>query len=127
MDMRFISTKIHGVLDYIVGLALIVAPMLFGFQEVGGMAVALPAIIGSALILYSLFTNYEWGIFKLINMPSHLIIDIIAAVLLILSPFLFGFINEAPNAWIPHVVVGIVVIILALFSESTYTETSQAS
>lgn len=29
--MRFIPTKIHGVLDYIAGLALIAAPWLFGF------------------------------------------------------------------------------------------------
>lgn len=127
MDMRIISTKVHGALDYIIGLALIVAPILFGFQDVGGMAVAIPAIIGSALILYSLFTNYDWGIFKLINLPSHLVIDTIAAVLLVLSPFLFGFVNEAPNAWVPHVVVGIVIVALALLSRSTYSETPQVS
>jgi len=37
--MRFIPTKVHGILDYVVGVALIAAPWLFGFANVGGPAV----------------------------------------------------------------------------------------
>ena len=34
--MKPITTFVHGILDYTVGLALIAAPYLFGFVEVGG-------------------------------------------------------------------------------------------
>lgn len=116
--MRFLPTKVHGLLDYIVGIALIAAPWLFQFQDVGGMAVYLPMILGVGLILYSVFTNYEWGLIKVLSMPYHLVIDFIAASLLALSPWLFGFMDEAPNAWLPHVVVGVVVILVVLVSKT---------
>jgi hypothetical protein len=35
--MRFISTKTHGVLDYLMGLFLILSPWIFGFAN-GGAA-----------------------------------------------------------------------------------------
>jgi len=119
MDMRFISTKTQGGLDYLVGLALILAPMLFGFQNVGGAAVYVPIVLGAALIVYSLLTQYEWGVFKLLSVPYHLALNAAVGALLVLSPFLFGFVNEAPNAWVPHVIVGIVMIIVVLFSQTT--------
>ncbi|MET0980209.1 MAG: hypothetical protein ABWX90_03070 [Candidatus Saccharimonadales bacterium] len=118
MSLRFIPTKVHGALDYIVAIALVLAPMIFGFKEVGGAAVAIPMILGAGLFLYSLLTNYEWGIFKVINMRYHLVVDIIAASLLTLSPFIFGFIKEAPNAWLPHIVVGLTVILVVIFSKT---------
>ena len=118
MSLRFIPTKVHGALDYIVAIALLLAPMIFGFQEVGGAAVAIPMVLGAGLFLYSLFTNYEWGVFKVLNMRYHLIVDVIASTLLLLSQFIFGFINEAPNAWVPHVAVGITVILVVLCSKT---------
>jgi hypothetical protein len=117
MSLQFIPTKVHGVLDYIVAIALMFAPMIFGFKEVGGAAVAIPMVLGAGLLLYSILTNYEWGIFKVINMRYHLIIDTIAASLLALSPFLFGFSDETPNAWLPHIVVGITVIVVVICSK----------
>jgi hypothetical protein len=118
MEMRFLSTKVHGAIDYIVGLALILAPMIFGFQNIGGAAVYVPIILGASLIIYGLLTRYEWGVFKLISMYYHMVLDVVVAVLLILSPFLFGFINETPNAWLPHVLVGIAFVVIVLFSKT---------
>ncbi|ANP73992.1 SPW repeat domain-containing protein [Cryobacterium arcticum] len=116
--MRFIPTKVHAVLDYVVAIALILAPTIFMFEEVGGAAVIIPRILGVGLILYSLFTRYELGLVKVIGMPVHLVFDIVASVFLIASPFLFGFINEAPNAWLPHIAVGVAVILVVLCSKS---------
>lgn len=116
--MKFISTKVHGVLDYVVAVALVLAPIIFGFQDVGGAAVAVPVILGVGLFIYSLLTKYELGVFKVLSMPYHLVIDFVAAAFLALSPFLFGFIDAAPNAWLPHVVVGIAVILVVIFSQT---------
>jgi hypothetical protein len=115
--MRFIPTKVHGILDYVVAIALILAPFIFGFSGIGGAAVVIPVVLGIGLFVYSLFTRYELGLVKLIKMPVHLVFDVVASLFLIASPFLFGFINEAPNAWLPHIVVGAAVIVVVIFSQ----------
>ena len=119
-SIRFLPTSVHGVLDYIVGIALIAAPFLFGFAYVGGIAVYLPITLGIGLILYSLVTKYELGVpgIKFIPMPYHLIFDFVAAVLLAVSPFLFGFSSKPLNVWLPHLVVGIAVILVVLVSQT---------
>lgn len=123
MGYRFIPTKVHGVLDYLVAIALILAPMIFGFAGMGGPAVIIPMILGVGLILYSLFTSYEWGLFKVIGMPFHLVFDILASVFLVLSPFIFGFYDPSmPNVWLPHVVVGLAVIAVVIFSAPQPTD-----
>ncbi len=115
--MRFIPTRVHGVLDYVVAIALILAPFIFGFSGVGGAAVVIPIILGIGLLVYSLLTRYELGLVKVIAMPVHLVFDLVASLFLIASPFLFGFINQAPNAWLPHIAVGAAVILVVIFSQ----------
>ncbi|MFZ1250165.1 MAG: hypothetical protein WAR37_01830 [Candidatus Microsaccharimonas sp.] len=117
MSYQFIPTKVHGALDYIVGIALILAPWLFNFASVGGPAVVIPIILGIGLILYSIFTRYEWGLVKVLSMPYHLVFDVVASLFLAASPFIFGFSNLAPNVWVPHVVVGLTVIVVVIFSK----------
>ena len=118
MSYKFIPTKVHGALDYIVAIALILAPTIFGFADEGGAAVTVPVVLGIGLFLYSLFTRYELGLVKALSMPYHLIIDVVASVFLLLSPFIFGFSSESWNVWVPHVAVGIAVILVVIFSET---------
>ena len=118
MSYRFIPTKVHGALDYIVAIALLFTPTIFGFMDMGGPAVIIPMVLGVGLFLYSLFTKYEWGLIKVLGMPYHLVVDVIASVFLLLSPFIFGFYTADWNAWVPHVVVGIAVILVVIFSQT---------
>jgi hypothetical protein len=120
--IRFIPTGVHAYFDYVGGIGLLAAPFVFGFYSVGGAAVIIPMVLGIGLILYSLLTNYELGLpgVKFIPMWVHLTLDFVAAAFLALSPFLFGFINQAPNAWLPHIVAGVGVILLVLVSQTRY-------
>lgn len=118
--MRVIPTRIHGILDYIVAVGLMFAPMIFGFSAMGGAAVVIPVTLGIILAVYSFFTDYELGFFKMIDMQYHLMIDIAAAAFLALSPFLFGFAEQALNVWLPHVLVGIAVILVVIFSKTEH-------
>lgn len=120
--LRFIPTGVHAYFDYIGGIGLLAAPFVFGFFTVGGAAVIIPMVLGIGLILYSLLTNYELGIrgLKFIPMSVHLALDFVASAFLALSPFLFGFINKAPNAWLPHIIAGMTVILLVLVSRTRY-------
>ena len=112
MSFQVIPTKIHGVLDYATGLLLIAAPYLLGFAD-GTAAQWVPMIVGVAIIGASLMTRYELGLSGLIPMPMHLMLDAGTAILLIASPWLFGF---ADRTYWPHVMVGVFELVVGAMS-----------
>ena len=69
--MRFIPTRIHGAIDYLTGLALIMAPFVLGFAD-NGPAQWVPMILGAAILIMSLMTDYELSLGRLIPMPAPL-------------------------------------------------------
>jgi hypothetical protein len=69
--MRFISTRTHGVLDYVVGALLIVVPYILGFAD-GTAAQWVPQLLGLVAIGGALLTDYELGVMRVIPMPVHL-------------------------------------------------------
>ena len=111
--MRFIPTRLHAPLDYIVGVALIAAPWIFQFSDVTA-ATVLSVVLGIGLIVYSLLTDYELGVWRTFPMSIHNLFDIAAGALLAASPWLFGFADEGANVWVPHLVVGLAAIFLGL-------------
>jgi hypothetical protein len=102
--MKIISTKVHGVLDYMMGVLLIASPWILGFAE-NGMQLWVPLILGVLTIIYSLMTDYELGLSDNISMRTHLVIDFISGALLAASPWIFGF---AAEVYLPHLVLGLV-------------------
>lgn len=111
--MRIIPTRIHGVLDYLVGLLLIAAPWLFDFAR-GGAETWIPVILGVGALLYSLFTDYELGLVRRLSMSTHLTLDLVSGLLLAVSPWLFGF---ADYVYVPHLVVGLIEIGASLMTQ----------
>lgn len=111
--MRFIPTRVHGPLDYIVGVALIAAPWIFQFSG-HTAATVIPIILGAGLIGYSLLTDYELGLVRVLPMAMHNLFDVIAGAFLAASPWIFGFADNSANVWVPHLVVGIAAVFLGL-------------
>ena len=109
-----ITTRAHGVLDYIIGIALIAAPWIFGFAN-SGPETWVPVILGAGTILYSLITNYELGLTGLISMRAHLRIDMVLGILLAVSPWIFGF---ADIVWAPHLIVGLLILAVSMMTQS---------
>lgn len=109
-----ISTRTHGMMDYIVGIVLMIAPWLLQFAR-GGAETWIPVILGAGIILYSLLTNYELGVARLIPMRTHLWLDGVLGAFLALSPWLFGF---AEWVYLPHLIVGLLELGAALMTET---------
>jgi hypothetical protein len=104
--MRFMSTFLHGIGDYIGGVLLVIAPYLFGFAT-GGIEQWLPMVLGAVVIIYSLFTDFELGAVRLIPVSMHLAFDGIGGLFLAASPWLFGFSHEV---FLPHLIFGLLEI-----------------
>ena len=109
-----LSTRLHGYLDYIVGLLLIAAPWALGFAR-GGAETWIFVGAGAGGLLYSLFTDYELGIVRRIQMPVHLWLDGAVGILLAISPWLFAF-DDAVR--VPHVAAGMMEMVVALFTNT---------
>jgi len=97
----------HAMLDYPLGVLLILSPWIFGFSDVGGAAVTVPIVIGALAIVQSLVTDWELSVADVIPLPVHLMTDVAAGIVLAASPFVLGFSDEGTNAWLPHVVFGL--------------------
>ena len=115
--MRFLSTRVHGVLDYIMGILLIASPWIFNFAN-EGPETNIPVILGIGVIVYSFFTNYEMGAVKMISVNTHLWLDGLAGLFLAVSPWLFNF-DE--YIYVPHLVLGILVVMAALTTQTVST------
>lgn len=109
-----LSTRVHGILDYLVGGLLAAAPWVLGFGR-GGAETWVPVALGGGVILYSLFTDYELGVVKKLQMTVHLWLDAIGGVFLAASPWIFGF---DPHVWIPHVAVGVFEVATAFLTHT---------
>ncbi|MHC2017773.1 SPW repeat domain-containing protein [Methylobacterium sp. CM6247] len=112
--MRIIPTYLHGILDYAMGVLLIVAPYILGFAD-GTAAQYVPQALGLATLLMSLMTDYELSITKVIPMSVHLGVDIASGLLLAISPWLFGFADRV--SW-PHLILGIAEVGAALMTQT---------
>jgi len=111
--MHIITTKAHGLLDYIFAVFLFTSPWAFGFN-LGGAETGIPVTIGTMIPILSLFTKYEGGLIRVIPMRIHLLIDILTGAILAFSPWFFGF---ADKVYIPHLVLGIFMIISSLLTD----------
>lgn len=101
--MKFIDTKTHGFLDYIVGLFLVAAPWVFNLDPSAAEGMIF-IILGAAALVYSLVTNYELGLIRVLPMKMHLTLDVLSGILLAASPWLFGF---ADRVYLPHLILGV--------------------
>ena len=87
--MRFISTRVHAIIDYLMGALLIASPWIFDFDN-GGAETWVPVVVGIVMLLQALMTDFELGVFKTISMATHLRMDFIIGIFLAASPWIFG-------------------------------------
>ena len=112
--MRFLPTRVHGVIDYLWGVSLIATPWLFGFAN-GGAAQWVAVIFGLGAILYSVVTAYELGVLRVLPMEMHLGLDALAGALLAASPWLFGFAREV---YLPHLLFGLFSVVASFITRT---------
>lgn len=112
--MKIIDTRTHGYMDYIMGIFLLASPSLFSLERYA-MESTVFYMIGTITLIYSLFTDYELGLLKIIPMRGHLILDIISGIFLVASPWLLDF---SHTVYKPHLILGLIEIAVALMTRS---------
>jgi hypothetical protein len=105
MARRPISSRLHGVLDYTTGAALVAAPAVLGLR--GTAAGRILRAAGVSHAGYAALTRSELGVVRVVPYRAHLAIDAAAAVGLAASPWVFGTARSGRAHWLPHVVLGV--------------------
>lgn len=83
-----ISTKFHGALDYAIAFLLIASPYILDFNQ-NQIPSFVAVCVGFLVILNNMFTDYEYGFFRVLKMEFHLAIDIFFATVLLTSAWYF--------------------------------------
>ena len=109
--MRFIPRTFHGFLDYTVGLFVAALPRLFGFPP--GLSRTIPLVLGLGALVYSILTDYELGLIRVIPFRIHLLIDLFSGLVFLAAPLLF---QLPTNVSGPYLAVGLFEISAALLT-----------
>ncbi len=117
MNLRVIPTGLHGVFDYLASGVNLAFPRLLGLQD-APWAALVPRIDGAAGAGYSLITDYELGVVKVVPMPAHLAFDAAKGLFMAASPWLFGFAENGTRYWLPHVLMGTADVVAALATKT---------
>jgi hypothetical protein len=82
--MKVISPKLHGIIDYLVVLFLFASPTLF---TMSADIATYTYILCVTHLLLTILTNYSYGIFKLIPLQLHGLIELVVGVALVVIAF----------------------------------------
>jgi uncharacterized membrane protein len=118
--MKPIDTKAHAVVDYIIGLLLLFMPYMLSLDTPEAENNVL-YFTGTAVLIYSLITDYDLGLLELIPLPLHFALDMLTGIILGGSPWLFGF---SEKIWLPYVTLGAVMLLLPLLTRAKKQDSS---
>lgn len=86
--MKKLSAGIHGILDYVTVLILLISPSVLNMQTFGEN---FTYALGSIHLVLTLCTNFKAGVFKIVPLKIHGLIEVIVAAALIVISIGFGF------------------------------------
>jgi hypothetical protein len=108
-----IPLAVHATVEPFVAILFIVAPFLLGFSD-QSTPTAVSIVVGVAILVVGMSTNWKLSIVKVIPLPVHAALDLGLGAFLVAAPFLFGFSDEsAPTIFFVLMGVGEVLASLA--------------
>lgn len=110
--MRFLPTRIHGMIDYAAAAVLILLPWVLDWPN---DVRTLLTILGLGVLAYSLVTAYELGIKPILSVPGHLLLDLLGGIVLIASPLLLSVDDTGISATL--IVIGVFEVAASLITQ----------
>jgi hypothetical protein len=77
-------------IEPVVGLLFIAAPWIFGFSDASD-ATTVSIVLGALVLLTGLTTRWRMGVVKMLSLGAHRTMDLLVALVAIVSPFVLGF------------------------------------
>ena len=112
--MRFVTRKIHALLDYPVAVSLFAMPFILGLGATNPAAKWLSVATGIAAFVLTLLTDHETGVIRVLPYRLHVAVDRLVGVTFLAAPFVLGFGGlDAAYYWANAIAVLMVTVVLA--------------
>lgn len=109
--MKPISTRAHGVLDYLTVALFALAPTLF---DLSGTAATLAYALAAVHLVMTLITAFPMGVVRVVPFRVHGIVELLVAISLMgIGMFNFGL---EQTAGLFYLLVGLVILVVWLLS-----------
>jgi hypothetical protein len=102
---------VHGIVEYGVGALSIVAPFLVSFDS--DVAKVVSILLGAGIIVLAFMTDAPTGVARSLPIASHVVLDYVLSLFLLVAPFIFSFTDDA-RATAYFIVVGVGYLLLSV-------------
>ena len=109
-----VSLSLHVLIEYGVGVLSILAPFLFSFDSTTAELVSV--LVGVGVLVLAVVTDAPTGIARSLPVASHVVLDYVLALFLIVAPFVFGFAGDDNAATAYFIVLGVGFVMLAVLT-----------
>lgn len=106
-----INSKIHGIIDYLIVIVLLILPSLLNLPEITSI---FTYTLGGIHLLLTILTNFEVGLIKVIPFKIHGWIEFIVAIALVGVAFYLGNLEGEYSRNLYFILAAIVFIIWLL-------------
>jgi hypothetical protein len=113
--VKIIPLRIHGILDYVTVAAFFMIPSLFALS---GTPAYLSYVLALVHFLMTLLTGFQFGIWKIIPIRVHKIVETIVGPALIALPWICRFSDDLAAR---YVFIGAGFVILAVGTMTNYS------
>ncbi len=125
MSLRFIPTRVHGMIDHAVAPTLLAAPAIFQLRDSSPEGLV-ARVVGGVEAVYSTLTDYEMSVKNVVPMPVHLALDGLGGAALAIVPQVTGARKRGLKHWLPHLGFGLFEIGMALCTKTEAPQTTAA-
>ncbi|MDR9365153.1 MAG: hypothetical protein RI575_07430 [Balneolaceae bacterium] len=111
MDIKVLTPRFHGYLDYLTVVIFLTAPLLLGLE---GLSAIISYLLAAIYLLMTFLTDFSLGFAKLIPIKTHGWVETVAGPLVLLLPFVVGLYETAR---IFYITMGAFIIIVSLITD----------
>lgn len=109
-----VPLSLHVLIEYGIGVLTIVAPFLFSFDATAAKLVSV--LVGVGVLVLAVMTDAPTGIARSLPVASHVVLDYVLALFLVVTPFVFGFSDDDDAATAYFIVLGVGYVLLAVLT-----------
>ncbi|MCG2587200.1 hypothetical protein [Rhodohalobacter sulfatireducens] len=111
MDIKVLTPRFHGYLDYLTVVIFLTAPLLLGLE---GLSAIISYLLAAIYLLMTFLTDFSLGFAKLIPIKTHGWVETVAGPLVLLLPFVVGLYETAR---IFYITMGVLMIVVSLLTD----------